>query len=148
MKNRGVIAVIIAGVIIIALGWLLLRSRSIPDDLQTGGSGIPEFGYLVIQGYESPSNDDLKIPLGKFLSSDKQVIIRKNLEGLLYEKSPEQEYRGVILPESVDVNYETNVISFKVEVKKPAVIYVVKYNTFTGDLKVFDQNNQPLNLKE
>lgn len=141
-KRAAIIAGVFGVIVLIIIGSFLFR-RNDPN-LYTGGSGQAEVGTLILTGYDTPSNDSAKVPIGEFLSSDQQVAIRKRLEGLLYKKQPEEEYRGKIAPGSVAVNYTTNVIQFKVEVQKPSLTYTVNYNPVNDEMSVLDENNQPL----
>ena len=143
--NKQVIIAIGAFMLLIvtAISIFLLVNRDTPSEF-TGGSGQPEAGTLILTGYETPSNDSSKIPLGTFLNSDQQLKVRSTLETLLHQEGPQPEYEGTIIPESVKVDYTTNIIQFKVQIYKPKVIYIVNYNTLNDEITIQDESGQTL----
>jgi hypothetical protein len=144
--NRQVYVIFGSLVIIILaiIGIFILANRSSSNNY-TGGSLQLEAGYLVLRGYETPSNDRSKIPLGQFLSTGKQVDIRTSLQAVLYKNEVQEEYTGTVVPGSVNVNYLTNIIEFKAKIEKPEVTYTVRYNTISEELTILDENNQVIN---
>lgn len=134
---------IIASLIIIAiLGavsiFVLLNRTTDPEF--TGGSGEPEKGYLVLRGYETKSNSNNKMSLGVYFTTTQQRAIRSFLEVQLFKIKQNKEYFGDVIPGSVDVNYRTNVVQFKVQIEDPEIIYTVQYNPVTDDMTVIDED--------
>lgn len=108
----------------------------------TGGSGLTREGYLILRGYETPSNDKVGTPVGKFFVSNQQSDIHNYLESILYSKQPRSEYTGNILPGSVTIDNRNSVVQFKVAIDEPQVTYTVKYGTMTNNLEVLDEGGK------
>jgi len=137
-----IIAAVILLIIVSILAVIYKNMSKYPAN--TGGSGVSQPGTLILKGYEVESNDNSKIRLGTFFSSTQQKNISLFLGALLFEKEPLASYSGTVQPGSVDVNYQTSVITFKVKIKKPDTLYTVTYNTLNDDMNVFDEKNQSL----
>jgi hypothetical protein len=141
-KYIAIAAVLISIIVVLILFFNLYHKET--DPIFTGGSGVSKPGYLVLTGYEEPSNDSSKIPLGKFLNTDQQAKIRSFLGALLFEKKPLSEYKGVIEPGSVNVDYKTSAINFKAKIEAPKITYTVNYNTVTDNMTVTNEKGTSL----
>lgn len=140
MKKQYIIIACLVGLILLVIGVTIL-SRS-PREVSTGGSGQLPAGSLVLTGYDELSNDNPGIPLGNFLAVYQQLNIRTYVEGILFEDNPQREYRGAIVPGSIDVDYITNDIKFIIEVENPSTSYAISINTVSDDMSVIDENGK------
>lgn len=111
---------------------------------ETGGSGIPDKGTLILQNIDSPNDND-KIPLGEFLTTDQQSKIRSELQSVLVLKKPLPEYDGNVVNGTVSVNYDTNDISFTVHISNFNTDYKIVTNTVSNALTITDSSGKKVN---
>lgn len=112
----------------------------------TGGSGQLPVGSLVLYGYETSANTGSKLPVGRFLSVDQQSMIESKLEEILFEEDPKREYRGEIVPGTVNVDYQTNVITFDIKIEEPSSTYTINFNTVTDEISILNEQGNPIPL--
>lgn len=143
MKRKTIIiaSALIFSILIISLFVLANRPT---DPEYTGGSGTPEKGSLILRGYEVKSNDKSKISLGTFFSTTQQKNIRSFLAVQLFNKKPQPEYIGNVIPGSVDVDYQKSIVQFKVKIEDPETTYTVRYNTINDDMSVTGEDGKTI----
>lgn len=141
--RKNLIIILLLCVTLVGIGTVFFLQRPRPQP-STGGSGVADPGYVILTGYETRSNDTSKIKLGSFLSSDQQTKIRLFMSAVLFEKNPKTVYEGVIAPGSFTVDYQTSVLTFKIDIKDPKSTYTVSFRTLDDTMTVLDENGQPL----
>lgn len=139
--------VIIVGIALLAaLGFALyMFTNNATTTPESGGSGEPEPGTLILRNMDALTDDGDAIPLGSFLTTDQQATIQDQLQAVLYLKQEQSTYMGTVVDRSVVVNYETNDISFTVHIDDPNSDYKVTINTVTDVLRIEDKDGKKVN---
>lgn len=144
MNKRLVIAS--AGIIVVSLlviSIFVIRDNS-SNTVYTGGSGELPRGYLTLTGYDEVAHNNPKIRLGEFFNPDQQVMIRSYLEEILYENNPKDTYKGLIIADSIDVDYEKNIIEFDIKLEDLPIIYTVRYDSVSDDITVLNEDKKEI----
>jgi len=144
-RNRNILIIAVIAVMVIIGLVIYLISSNLNKPVETGGSGVPEKGTLILKNMDSPTNDKDKIALGEFLTTDQQTKMRNELQAVLALKKPLNEYDGTVIDGTVSVNYDTNDVSFTVHIDEFNTDYKVVMNTVSSDLTITDSANKKVN---
>ena len=149
-RNILIVAIIIGLAVIGGIVYLLIPQTSNnatpgADTPPSGGAGQPTPGTLILKNMDEPTNDGEAIPLGTFLTTDQQNKIIEELQGILRLKQDRTLYEGTVVPQSVQVNYDTSDVTFIAEIANPASKYTVTYNTVSDALTINDEAGKKVN---
>lgn len=143
MNKKTLLITLVASLFIIGLVALFITSnRNKPTQVYTGGSGKLTQGYLVLRGYDTPTNSKLNLPVSSYIGSDQQSNIRRYIEAILFKQKPLKEYIGSIVAGSAQVDYQTNTVTFDIKIQDPDVSYKVSFNTISEEIQVFGSDNE------
>lgn len=142
--NRRIAMIVIFILAVAVVAVSIVRIRSLSPNEATGGSGQLPVGYLILRGYDTPSNNTSRIPIGHFLTSAQQTKIRTSLENILFKTDSKKDYTGKIIPNTVNIDHGASVVSFEVEIEDPKSTYKITYNTVSNELHIFDSEGTNL----
>lgn len=121
-------------------------TASTPETIpESGGSGQPVEGTLILKNMDAITNDGDSIPLGSFLTTDQQSTINAQLESIVRLKKDRSVYEGTVVDKSVSVKYDTNDVTFSVHIDDPMSDYTVVINTISDVIVITDSDGKKVN---
>jgi hypothetical protein len=144
-RNRNILIIAIcAGMLL--LGTILFFATNNKQTLpESGGSGVPDAGTLILKNVDSPTNDGDAIPLSTFLTTDVQTTVRDQLQAVLQLQKMLPEYDASVTNGSVTIDYNTNDLSFTVHVDNFNSNYKLVVNTVSGAVAISDASGKKVN---
>ena len=142
-RNIIIIAIIAFMVLLGVILFFISNNRNtIPE---SGGSGVPEKGTVILENFDSLANDGSEITLGEFFTTDQQAKMREQLEAVLDLREPLDEYNGRVVDGTVSPNYDTNNISFTVHIAEFNTDYMITMNTISNAITIADSTGKKVN---